>query len=207
MCIKCDFILNTVQPSNRNISTKRTSTSTSTCPPVFSQRSNIAFTLLFGTGGGSALDLGKAVAALMTNTGDVFEYLEIIGKGMPIEKLPMPHIAVPTTSGTGSECTKNAVLKSLSHGRKASMRHDSMLPTIAIIDPCLSVSCPQQVRSPPSHIPYPLSSHHIPQYFTPRRMQGGEKSDLQSFGSSCFDALILLTYVSISKRISSLSSP
>jgi alcohol dehydrogenase class IV len=93
------------------------------------------------------LDLGKAVAALMKNTGDIFDYLEIIGKGMPIQNQPMPHIAVPTTSGTGSECTKNAVLKSLSHGRKASMRHDSMLPTIAIIDPCLSVSCPQQVVS------------------------------------------------------------
>jgi hypothetical protein len=117
-------------------------------PPLPSLNCYVVSSLLFGTGGGSALDLGKAVAALMTNTGDVFDYLEIIGKGMPIERQPMPHIAVPTTSGTGSECTKNAVLKSLSHGRKASMRHDTMLPTIAIIDPCLSVSCPQQVRHP-----------------------------------------------------------
>jgi hypothetical protein len=140
------------------------------------------------------LDLGKAVAALMTNNGDVFEYLEIIGKGMPIEKLPMPHIAVPTTSGTGSECTKNAVLKSLSHGRKASMRHDSMLPTIAIIDPCLSVSCPQQVRFQHPNIPYPLPSSHIPNCFTLRRMQGWEKSNFQSFRSPSFDALILLTH-------------
>lgn len=96
-------------------------------------------------GGGSALDLGKAVAALMTNKDDIYNYLEIIGKGIPIQNKPAPLIAVPTTSGTGSECTKNAVLKSLAHGRKVSMRHDSMLPLAAIIDPCLSVSCPQQV--------------------------------------------------------------
>lgn len=83
----------------------------------------------------------------MTNPGDVFDYLEIIGKGQPITEKPMPLIAVPTTSGTGSEVTKNAVLKSVVHGRKASMRHESMLPIIAIIDPCLSISCPQQVSS------------------------------------------------------------
>ena len=98
------------------------------------------------SGGGSALDLGKAVAALMTNSGDVYDYLEIVGKGLPIKNKPVPLIAVPTTSGTGSECTKNAVLKSSEHGRKASMRHDSMLPAIAVIDPCLSVSCPRQVQ-------------------------------------------------------------
>lgn len=147
--------LNTTRLSVR-IHLCMTSNRTSTCPPLPSLRSYVVSSLLFCTGGGSALDLGKAVAALMTNTGDVFDYLEIIGKGMPIERQPMPHIAVPTTSGTGSECTKNAVLKSLSHGRKASMRHDTMLPTIAIIDPCLSVSCPQQVKHsyPSLSLPY-----------------------------------------------------
>ena len=83
----------------------------------------------------------------MTNRGDIFDHLEIIGKGLPIQNKPVPLIAVPTTSGTGSEVTKNAVLKSAEHGRKVSMRHDSMLPSIAIIDPCLSISCPQQVWS------------------------------------------------------------
>ena len=125
------------------------------------------------TGGGSALDLGKAVAALMTNSGDVYDYLEIVGKGLPIKNKPAPLIAVPTTSGTGSECTKNAVLKSSEHGRKASMRHDSMLPTIAVIDPCLSVSCPQQVvtflisflLSPPLHFLPPPSASPVPPIF------------------------------------------
>jgi alcohol dehydrogenase class IV len=96
-------------------------------------------------GGGSALDLGKAVAALVTNKGDIYDYLEVVGKGIAITNKPLPMIAVPTTSGTGSEVTKNAVLKSTEHGRKVSMRHDSMLPEIAIIDPSLTLSCPQQV--------------------------------------------------------------
>jgi len=98
-------------------------------------------------GGGSAMDLGKAVAALMTNKGDIFDYLEVVGKGQAIRELPAPLICVPTTSGTGSEVTKNAVLKSVEHGRKASMRHDTMLPLIAIIDPSLTITCPRQVTA------------------------------------------------------------
>ena len=98
-------------------------------------------------GGGSAIDLGKAVSALVTNRNDIFEHLEVIGKGLPIKNAPIPLIAVPTTAGTGSEATKNAVIKSVQHGRKASIRHDSMLPKIAIIDPLLTVSCPPDVTA------------------------------------------------------------
>lgn len=96
-------------------------------------------------GGGSAIDLGKAVSAMLTNSGDVYDYLEVVGKGQSITQRPLPTIAIPTTSGTGSECTKNAVIKSLKHGRKASIRHDSMLPSVAIIDPALTISCPSSV--------------------------------------------------------------
>ncbi len=98
-------------------------------------------------GGGSALDLGKAVAALMTNRGDIYDYLEVVGKGLPIQHTPVPCIAVPTTSGTGSECTKNAVLKCTLKGRKASIRHDTMLPNVAIVDPSLTLSCPPRVTA------------------------------------------------------------
>lgn len=83
---------------------------------------------VLAVGGGSAIDLGKAVSALVTNKDDIFEYIEVVGRGTPIKALPVPFIAVPTTSGTGSEMTKNAVLKSLVHGVKASIRHDTMLP-------------------------------------------------------------------------------
>jgi alcohol dehydrogenase class IV len=106
-------------------------------------------------GGGSAIDLGKVVAALATNLNTtyssqttpttVYTYMEVVGEGKAIEKKPLPHIAVPTTSGTGAEATKNAVLKSMKHGRKASIRHDWMLPNIAIIDPMLTTTCPPDV--------------------------------------------------------------
>ena len=102
---------------------------------------------VLSVGGGSCIDLGKAVAALVTNNKDIFEYMEVVGKGQPIENLPLPFIAVPTTSGTGSEVTKNAVLKSVQHGMKASIRHDTMLPRVAIIDPTLTISCPPDVTA------------------------------------------------------------
>ena len=98
-------------------------------------------------GGGSALDLAKAVSALATNPGDVLDYVEVFGKGLPITETPLPMLAIPTTAGTGSEVTKNAVLKSEEHNLKASMRHDSMLPVRAIVDPTLMVSCPPSVTA------------------------------------------------------------
>ena len=106
-------------------------------------------------GGGSALDLGKAVAALYSNIGTevdgqvstVYTFLEGVGEGKSIRVNPIPFIAVPTTSGTGSEATKNAVLKCTKMARKASMRADSMLPDVAILDPCLTLSCPADVTA------------------------------------------------------------
>eukprot|EP00944_MAST-04C_sp_MAST-4C-sp1_P011485 g11485.t1 len=106
-------------------------------------------------GGGSALDLGKAVAALVTNIGtdvdgsisNIYTYLESVGEGKSIKLKPLPLIAVPTTSGTGSECTKNAVIKCKSSGQKASMRSDMMLPSVAIVDPLLTLSCPPWVTA------------------------------------------------------------
>ena len=102
-------------------------------------------------GGGSAVDAGKAAAALIPNLrlsgSDIFDYLEVIGKGLPLSETPLPFIAVPTTSGTGSEVTKNAVLKSDAHGLKVSIRHDKMLPDAAVIDPLLTLSCPPSVTA------------------------------------------------------------
>lgn len=93
-------------------------------------------------GGGSALDLGKAASALMKNSHrDIYDYLEVVGKGMPMENDPAPFIAVPTTSGTGSEVTKNAVLKSVKFGRKVSIRHEKMYAVAAVLDPTLTLSC------------------------------------------------------------------
>ena len=102
---------------------------------------------MISIGGGSAIDLGKSVAALVTNPGDIFDHLEVIGKGLPITNKPLPYIAVPTTSGPGSEATKNAVLKSNKFGRKASIRADSMLPLVAIVDPTLTITCPPSITA------------------------------------------------------------
>ena len=91
-------------------------------------------------GGGSAIDTGKAVAALLTNPGDPLDYLEVVGKGKPLSEKPAPCIAVPTTSGTGSEVTKNAVLKVPEKQVKVSLRSEWMIPNVALLDPELTVS-------------------------------------------------------------------
>jgi alcohol dehydrogenase class IV len=103
--------------------------------------------LVIAMGGGSALDAGKALAALLTNTGDPLNYLEVIGCGQPLERTPAPTIAVPTTAGTGSEVTRNAVLASPEHRVKASLRGASMLPRLAIVDPELTWDLPGSITA------------------------------------------------------------
>src|SRR5208283_2900823 len=78
--------------------------------------------VVIAIGGGSVLDAGKAVAALLAHPGDPLDYLEIVGGGQPLTQPSAPMIAVPTTAGTGSEVTRNAVLRSPEHQVKASLR-------------------------------------------------------------------------------------
>ena len=98
-------------------------------------------------GGGSNIDVGKAVAALITNGTPAIDYMEYVGKGKKVTKEPVPFIAVPTTSGTGSEVTKNAVLGSSVQTFKRSMRSDMMIANLSIIDPVLSAGCPKKVTA------------------------------------------------------------
>lgn len=98
-------------------------------------------------GGGSVIDAGKAIAALATNPGDVFDYLEVIGKAQPLQQPSLPVIAIPTTAGTGSEVTRNAVLASPEHRVKVSVRSPSMLPRVALVDPELTYSLPAAVTA------------------------------------------------------------
>jgi alcohol dehydrogenase class IV len=98
-------------------------------------------------GGGSVIDAGKAVAALLGNGGDPLDYLEVIGSGRPITRPAAPCVAVPTTAGTGAEVTANAVLASPTHRLKASLRSPLMIPRVALVDPELTVSCPPQVTA------------------------------------------------------------
>lgn len=93
-------------------------------------------------GGGSVIDTGKAVSGMAPNSGDIVEYLEGVGTGRVMERDPLPMIAIPTTSGTGSERTKNAVITSREEGFKRSFRDERLYPDIALIDPGLTVSLP-----------------------------------------------------------------
>jgi alcohol dehydrogenase class IV len=103
--------------------------------------------LVIGFGGGSAVDTGKAVAAMATNPGDPLDYLEVVGQNKPLTVPPLPYIAIPTTAGTGAEVTRNAVLASPEHNVKVSMRSPLMLPRLALIDPELSYSLPPEATA------------------------------------------------------------
>lgn len=100
-------------------------------------------------GGGSAIDLAKAVAALATNRhGDsVKDFLEGVGRGLKIERPPLPLLAMPTTAGTGTEATKNAVISSFDPPFKKSLRSDLMVPKIVLVDPELTVSLPRDITA------------------------------------------------------------
>jgi len=97
---------------------------------------------VIGFGGGSAIDAAKAVAALLTNPGDLLDYLEVVGRAQPLVRLAAPCVAIPTTAGTGAEVTRNAVLASPARHFKASLRSASMLPRLALVDPELTLDLP-----------------------------------------------------------------
>jgi alcohol dehydrogenase class IV len=103
--------------------------------------------IVIGIGGGSVLDTGKVVAALLTNTGNLMDYLEVIGGGQTLRREPAAYFAIPTTAGTGSEVTRNAVLESPEHRVKVSIRSPLMLPRLAIVDPELTYSMPPAVTA------------------------------------------------------------
>ena len=103
--------------------------------------------MVIGIGGGSVLDAAKAIAALTTNPPPIDTYLEVIGRALPLPNSPAPCIAVPTTAGTGSEVTRNAVIRSRRHRIKVSMRSVEMLPRFAIIDPELTLDLPPSITA------------------------------------------------------------
>ncbi|MDQ7992851.1 MAG: iron-containing alcohol dehydrogenase [Propionicimonas sp.] len=103
--------------------------------------------VVVGLGGGAALDAAKVVAALVTNGGDPLDYAEVVGDGRPLLERSLPVVAVPTTSGTGSEVTANGVVTSSEHRVKVSLRSASMLPAVALVDPELTLAVPAAVTA------------------------------------------------------------
>ena len=104
---------------------------------------------LLAIGGGSAIDLGKAVSAMATN-GDgasVRDFLEGVGRGLTIDRPPLPVLAMPTTGGTGSEATKNAVISSHDPPFKKSLRSDRMISRVVLVDPELSATVPPKITA------------------------------------------------------------
>ncbi len=100
--------------------------------------------VVIGVGGGSTLDAAKAVAGLLPGGHSVMHFLEGVGRGLPYKGPSLPMLAVPTTAGTGSEATKNAVISIQGNGGfKKSFRDELLVPHYAIIDPDLLASCPK----------------------------------------------------------------
>jgi alcohol dehydrogenase class IV len=98
-------------------------------------------------GGGSALDAGKAIAAMLTNPGELLDYLEVVGRGQALTRPGAPFIAVPTTAGTGAEVTRNAVLASPEHKFKVSLRSPFLLAKVALVDPKLTYDLPPAITA------------------------------------------------------------
>jgi alcohol dehydrogenase class IV len=100
-----------------------------------------------GIGGGSVLDTAKALAVLLTNEGDLLDHLEVIGGAQPLERPGVPCVAIPTTSGTGAEVTRNSVIASPEHRVKVSLRSPFLLPRLAVVDPLLTHDLPPELTA------------------------------------------------------------
>jgi alcohol dehydrogenase class IV len=111
----------------------------------FSRNERCEFVIAFG--GGSVMDAGKAASAMLTNPGDLLEYLEVVGKNKPLSIPAAPCVAIPTTAGTGAEVTRNAVLAVTDKQVKVSLRSTYLLPRLAIIDPELAMGLPPAVTA------------------------------------------------------------
>lgn len=146
---KWDDIISALE--NKSINFSSTSISSEPSPSLIDEATakfrDKRFDLVVGIGGGSVIDAGKAISAMLPKKGSIQNYLEGIGEKSH-DGIKLPYIAIPTTSGTGSEATKNAVISEIGpDGFKKSLRHDNLIPNVAIIDPELMISCPLSISA------------------------------------------------------------
>ena len=111
------------------------------------QARNAKCDVVIGLGGGSVLDTAKAVAALLTNTGNLLDYVEVAGGGQPLANPAVACIAVPTTAGTGAEVTRNSVMSVPAQKIKVSLRSAFLLPRVALVDPQLTLCLPPAITA------------------------------------------------------------
>ena len=146
---KWDDIISALE--NKSINFSSTSISSEPSPSLIDEATekfrDKRFDLVVGIGGGSVIDAGKAISAMLPKKDSIKNYLEGIGEKSH-DGIKLPYIAIPTTSGTGSEATKNAVISEVGpDGFKKSLRHDNLIPNVAIIDPKLMISCPLSISA------------------------------------------------------------
>lgn len=162
--------------------------------------------VIVAVGGGSVLDTGKAVSGLLPVRDKVEDFLEGIGKGLKLDVPGVPWLALPTTSGTGAEVTKNAVLKSKAHGAKKSLRSPFMLATYALVDPELTVGAPltlsgivgmdaltqlveANLSKKSAPIPRALSRQAFPGMLRALKMIPKDPDDLQARAAAAYGAM------------------
>ena len=109
------------------------------------QGKTLGIDLVLGIGGGSVMDSAKVLAAMLPSQTDLMSHLEVVGSGLPLSAKRLPLILVPTTSGTGAEVTRNAVIDVPEARRKVSLRDNELLPDLALVDPALNDHCPWRV--------------------------------------------------------------
>jgi alcohol dehydrogenase len=109
---------------------------------------SLGLQVVIGIGGGSVIDGAKAISAMLPQNNSVLDHLEDVGKNVAHSGRKLPYVAVPTTSGTGGEMTKNAVISMVGEeGYKKSLRHDNLIPDTVIVDPELMLSCPPHITA------------------------------------------------------------
>ncbi|WP_417521699.1 iron-containing alcohol dehydrogenase [Marinobacter sp.] len=112
---------------------------------AINQGKSLGIDLVLGIGGGSVMDSAKVLAAMLPSQTDLMSHLEVVGSGLPLSTKRLPLVLVPTTSGTGAEVTRNAVIDVVEAQRKVSLRDNQLLPDLALVDPALTDNCPREV--------------------------------------------------------------